>query len=289
MIEESQLSEPQEATWCIGCGNFGIRAALKQAAIKLEVPHEELVLISGIGCSGKLPHYINMNALHGLHGRPVPIATGVHLANEDLKVIVITGDGDCLGEGLGHYLHGARRNVNIAVFIHNNGVNGLTKGQYAPTAPRGYESKTSPPPVGSPMMPVLPLPLAIVNGATFVARGFAGKRKMLIDLMVQAVQHKGFAVIDILQPCVTYNHELTWKYFNSHTYSLEEEGHDPSDKTAALEKAQEGYDNLPLGLFYKAEKPLLKEGLAIPKDGKLRMKENDLQKLQEIIDRRVIQ
>ncbi|MBD3407107.1 MAG: 2-oxoacid ferredoxin oxidoreductase [Candidatus Lokiarchaeota archaeon] len=289
MIEKSQLEGPQKVTWCKGCGNFGILAALKKMAIQLEVPHEELVLVSGIGCSGKLPHYINLNSFHTLHGRPIPIATGVHATNGDLKVIVITGDGDCLGEGLGHYLHAARRNVNLAVFIHNNGVNGLTKGQFSPASPRGYVSKTSPPPTGAPMDPVEPLALAIANGATYAARGFSGDLPMLVELMVQAVQHEGFAVIDIFQPCVTWNRQLTWKYYNEHTYSLQQEEHDVTDKMAAISKALEDGEKIPIGLFYKTEKQHLTKGLAIPTDGKLRDKKNDPEKVQKLIDRLVLE
>jgi len=285
MITPEMLEEPQKVTWCTGCGNFGILAALKKAIIEIDEPLHNLVLTSGIGCSGKIPHYIGgVNSLHTLHGRPIPFATGVHLANTDLKVLVHTGDGDCLAEGLGHFIHAARRNVNLAVFIHNNGVNGLTKGQYSPSAPRGYVSNTSPPPPGAPMEPVSPVALAIVSGATFVARGFSGDQKSLVALMSEAIRHKGFAVVDILQPCVTWNRLLTWKYYNEHTYSLQDNGHDVTNRIQALEKAMENGDRHPVGIFYRSRNADLAVGLALPEKGSLKDYKNDLKDVQKIID-----
>ncbi|MDH4212534.1 MAG: thiamine pyrophosphate-dependent enzyme [Candidatus Thorarchaeota archaeon] len=285
MITPEMLEGPQKITWCTGCGNFGILAALKKAIIEIDQPLHNMVLTSGIGCSSKIPHYIGgMNSFHTLHGRPIPYATGVHLANTDLKVLVHTGDGDCLAEGLGHFIHAARRNVNLAVFIHNNGVNGLTKGQYSPSAPRGYVSNTSPPPPGAPMDPVSPTALAIVAGATFVARGFSGDQKSLVTLMKEAINHTGFAVVDILQPCVTWNRLLTWKYYNEHTYSLQENGHDVTDRQRALEIAMKNEDRYPVGIFYHSKHADLAAGLALPEKSKLRDHTNELKDVQKIID-----
>ncbi len=283
MISEEQLEGIQEITWCTGCGNFGIHAAIRKALIELEIQHHELFLVSGIGCSGKIPHYINVNSIHTLHGRPIAYATGAHMANPDLRIFVHTGDGDCLGEGLGHFLHAARRNVNIAVFMHNNGVNGLTKGQFSPASPRGYISKTSPPPQGAPMDPVNAASLAITAGATYVARGYSGKQKELIELMKGAIEHRGFAFIDILQPCVTWNRKQTWKFFNERIYSLEESNHDSSDKAGAIQKAME-FEKVPIGLLYREEKPDLASGLALPTDAKLRDHITDKEKLQTIVE-----
>ena len=283
MITPEQLEGVQEITWCTGCGNFGIHAALRKALVELDVPHHELFMVSGIGCSGKISHYVNVNSIHTLHGRPIPYATGAHIANPDLKIFVHTGDGDCLGEGLGHFIHAARRNVNIAVFMHNNGVNGLTKGQFSPAAPRGYVSKTSPAPKGAPMDPVNALSLAIVAGATFVARGFSGQQKELVELMKDAIKHKGFAFIDILQPCVTWNKELTWKFFNERIYSLSDSNHDVNDKVEAIRKAME-WERIPLGLLYKEDKPDLASGLALPLDERLRDHITNKEKLQDILD-----
>jgi len=289
MITSEMLEGPQKVTWCVGCGNFGILAALKNAIIELDEPIQNVVLSSGIGCSGKLPHYIGgVNSFHSLHGRPIPIATGIHLANRDLKLIVITGDGDCLGEGLGHFIHAARRNVNLAVFIHNNGVNGLTKGQFSPAAPRGYVSNTSPPPPGAPMDPVNPTAQAIIAGATYVARGFSGDQKGLIELMVRAIRHKGFAVIDILQPCVTWNKQLTWKFYNKNTYSLQDAGHDETDKVQALQVAMENGERYPIGVFYNVQAPDLASGLWLPEKEALKDHTTDLKAVQGLIDDLII-
>ena len=289
MTTAEQLEGPQKVTWCTGCGNFGVLAALKKAVIELDTPIHNLVISSGIGCSGKIPHYIGgLNSFHTLHGRPIPFATGIHMANKNLEVIVHTGDGDCLGEGLSHFVHAARRNVNLAVFIHNNGVNALTKGQFSPAAPRGYISNTSPPPPGAPMEPVSLLAHAIAGGATFVARGFSGNQKQLVELMVEAVNHKGFALLDIIQPCVTWNRQLTWSFYNERIYSLEENGHDPTNKFKAIEQAFEFGDRIPTGVFYRGTAPELASGLFLPEDGKLKGNETDLEAVQEIVDRFII-
>ncbi|MFW9889709.1 MAG: 2-oxoacid:ferredoxin oxidoreductase subunit beta [Candidatus Thorarchaeota archaeon] len=288
MITREQLEGPQKITWCTGCGNFGILAALKKAVQELGISQNDFVLISGIGCSGKLPHYVNLNAMHTLHGRAMAVAQGVHLANLDLHVVVHVGDGDTLGEGLGHFMHAARRNADLAVFIHNNGVMGLTKGQYSPSSPRGYISRTSPPEAGVPMNPVNIVALALTAGATFVARGFSGDQKMLVALMRKAVKHKGFALVDILQPCVTWNKQLTWKFYNEHTFSLQDKGHNISNRMAALEKAFNNSEEIPIGVFYEEKAPTLAESLALPQDGRLRDHKTDMNEVQSIIDEFVI-
>ncbi|MHA2379261.1 MAG: thiamine pyrophosphate-dependent enzyme [Candidatus Thorarchaeota archaeon] len=284
MITKEELEGAQKVTWCTGCGNFGILAALKKAVMGLKIPRHEYLIVSGIGCSGKIPHYINLNAIHNLHGRSIPVAQGAHLANLDLKVLVHVGDGDTLGEGLGHLLHAARRNVNIAVFIHNNGVMGLTKGQFSPSAPRGYVSKTSLPEAGAPMDPVNVVGLSIAAGGTFAARGFSGDQALLSSLMEKAIQHDGFAIVDILQPCQTWNRQLTWKFYNEHTCSLQDNGHDVSDRKVALEKAFINGDKIPIGVFYDVKTPVLAESLAIPEDGRLRDHRTRLKDVQAIID-----
>ncbi len=288
MITAEQLEGKQKITWCTGCGNFGILASLKKAVIGLDIPHENIVLVSGIGCSSKTPHYINLNAMHTIHGRPIPVATGVHMANNDLTVIVNTGDGDCLGEGLGHFIHAARRNVNIAVFIHNNGVNGLTKGQFSPAARRGYVSNTSPPPPGAPMDPVNPVALALASGASFAARGFSGDQKNLVDIMIRAIRHRGFAVVDILQPCVTWNKSLTWGFYNKRIYNLQEEGHDTADRIKALEASREWGDRIPTGIFFDTECADLAQDIFLPEDGNLKDHINDLSLVQQLIDDHIL-
>ncbi|MFX1560459.1 MAG: thiamine pyrophosphate-dependent enzyme [Promethearchaeota archaeon] len=285
MTTPGQLEEPQKVTWCTGCGNFGILAALKKAVFELEIPVHNLVIASGIGCSGKIPHYIgSLNSFHNLHGRSIPIATGIHMANRDLAVIVHAGDGDTLGEGLGHFVHAARRNVNLAIFIHNNGVMGLTKGQFSPAAPRGYVSNTSPPPPGAPMDPANPVAQAITAGATYVARGFSGNQKALVKMMVEAIEHRGLAVVDILQPCQTWNRQLTWKFYNENTYSLQDNAHDTSDRLAALEMALASGDKIPVGVFYKVDAPDLAAYIALPQDVPLKDHTTNLKNVQQIID-----
>ncbi len=284
MITKEQLEGPKKITWCIGCGNFGILASLKKAIGELGVPQNEFVIVSGIGCGSKIPHYINLNAIHTLHGRAMAVAQGVHLANLDLEVLVHVGDGDTLGEGLGHLMHAARRNVDISVFLHNNGVMGLTKGQFSPSAPRGYVSRTSPPEAGAPMNPVNIVAYALTAGATFVARGFSGDQKGLVALMRKAMKHKGFALVDILQPCQTWNRVLNWKFYNEHTYSLQDNGHDINNRMAALEKAFSNGDKIPIGVFYQEKAPTLAESLALPVDGRLRDHKTDSKEVQSIID-----
>jgi 2-oxoglutarate ferredoxin oxidoreductase subunit beta len=285
MTTPEQLDPPQKVTWCTGCGNYGILAALNKAVLELDIPVHNLVISSGIGCSGKIPHYIgSLNSFHTLHGRPIPVGTGISMANKNLEVIVHAGDGDTLGEGLGHFVHAARRNVNLAVFIHNNGVMGLTKGQFSPAAPRGYVSNTSPPPPGAPMAPANPVAQAIAAGATFAARGFSGDQKALVKLMVEAVKHRGFAVVDILQPCITWNRQLTWKFYNENTYSLQDNGHDVTDRMTALEKALIPGDKIPIGLFYKVEAPDLAADIALPEDTPLKDHVTNLKDVQKIID-----
>jgi 2-oxoglutarate ferredoxin oxidoreductase subunit beta len=284
MITREQLEGPQKVTWCTGCGNFGILASLKKAVGELGIPQHQFILVSGIGCSGKIPHYINLNSIHTLHGRAVAVAQGIHLVNNDLQVLVHVGDGDCLGEGLGHLLHAARRNVNLSVFVHNNGVMGLTKGQFSPTSPRGYVSNTSPPTAGAPMNPVNIIGNALTAGATFVARGFSGDQKGLVELMRKAVLHKGFALVDILQPCVTWNRVLNWKFYNEHTYSLQSNGHDTNDRLAAIEMAFTNGERIPIGVFFEEKAPTLAESLALPSDGRLRDHKTDREEVQAIID-----
>ena len=288
MITKEQLEGPQKITWCTGCGNFGILASLKNAVGELGVPQNQFVIVSGIGCGSKIPHYINLNAIHTLHGRAIAVAQGIHLANLDLQVLVHVGDGDTLGEGLGHLMHAARRNVNLSVFIHNNGVMGLTKGQFSPSAPRGYVSSTSPPEAGAPMNPVNVVAYALTAGATFVARGFSGDQKSLVALMRKAMKHKGFALVDVLQPCQTWNRQLNWKFYNEHTYSLQENGHDINSRIAAIEKAFSNGDKIPTGVFYEEKAPTLAESLALPPDGRLRDHQTDIKAVQAIIDELIL-
>jgi len=234
--------------WCPGCGNFGILEALNRALIEMEIEPHQVLLVSGIGQAGKLPHYTRGNVFNSLHGRPVPPAIGAKIANSELIVIAISGDGDAYGEGGNHFLHAARRNNDITYLVHDNQVYGLTKGQASPTSDVGFVTKTTPYGAAS---PVNPIALAIVSGASFVARGFAGDIDHLSNLIKKGITHRGFALIDILQPCVSFNHKNTFQWYRERVYKLEEERYDPSDKKAALEKALIWGEEIPIGIIYQ--------------------------------------
>jgi 2-oxoglutarate ferredoxin oxidoreductase subunit beta len=249
--------------WCPGCGDYGILEALRRALAELAVPNEQVVVVSGIGCSSQLPHFMKTYGIHGIHGRAVAIATGVKLANPRLKVIVVGGDGDGYGIGLNHMIHAARRNVGLTYIVSNNQVYGLTTGQMSPTTLKGTKTKTTP--FGSVDEPVNPLALALAAGATYVARGFSGDVAHLTQLIKSALTHRGFALVDVLSPCVTFNRVNTYDWFRARVYKLEESGHDPSDYFQAYRKALEWptldpYGKIPIGVFYKSEeKPAYEE------------------------------
>ncbi|MDE1798144.1 MAG: 2-oxoacid ferredoxin oxidoreductase [Candidatus Micrarchaeota archaeon] len=259
MATPLELSDSSHTiTWCPGCGDFAILAALKSALSKLSLDPHNVVVASGIGCSGKLPHFIKTYGYEGLHGRSLPAASAIKLANHGLTVIDVGGDGDGYGIGMGHFMHTCRRNIDMTYIVHNNQIYGLTTGQTSPTSEKGFKTKSTP--EGVLEEPVNPLQLAICAGATFVARGFSGNLPHLADLMREAITHKGFAFIDVLQPCVTYNKLNTYAYFTQKCYKLDST-YDPTDKFAALKKAEEWADKIPLGVIYKTQRPTYEEGL----------------------------
>jgi len=260
------------ADWCPGCGDFGIMNALQMAFAELDLEPHRVVMVSGIGCSGKESHNVKVNGVHTLHGRALPFAMGIKVANPELEVLAIGGDGDGLGIGAGHFVNAGRRNLDMTYIIHNNGVYGLTKGQASPTLQRNLQTKSLPKPNINEA--VNPIGLAIISGYTFVARSYAYDVKHLTTTIKQAIQHKGLAFIDCLQPCPTYNDINTKDWYagedrkdangkpQSRLYKLEETGFDPvvrdwkedwQKKAAALEKAQEWGDRIPIGVFYKKE------------------------------------
>jgi len=245
----NDLDTPVKPNWCPGCGNFGIWFALKNALSQLGLPREQYVIIGGIGCHGHMTNFVNTYNFEGLHGRPIPVAEGVKLANDRLKVIVVAGDGDTYGEGMNHFLAGLRANHDVTLLVHNNMIYGLTTGQTSPTSQKGYKSKSTPD--GVIEVPVNPLSIGISAGGGFVSRGFAGDVKHLTDLIVEAVSHDGFSLVDVLQNCVSFNKVNTIQWFNQRVAKLEEEGHDPSDKMKALAKSLEFGDRIPIGVFYK--------------------------------------
>jgi len=258
-------------TWCPGCGDFGILTALKQALANLDLHPHEVLIISGIGCGSKLPDYMRANGFSTIHGRALAVATGAKLANHALKVIVITGDGDGYGIGGNHFLHALRRNPDLTHIVTNNQVYGLTKGQYSPTSEHGFITTTSP--EGSIELAVNPLALAIAAGATFVSRGFAGDVQHLTQLIMKAIQHKGYALVDVLQPCVTFNRVNTYQWYKerAYKYKIEETGHDPKakDKITAFQRALEWGDKIPLGIIYEEVRPTYEEQIPALKTGPL--------------------
>jgi len=252
--------------WCPGCGNFGILAALKKALVELRLEPYQVLLVSDIGQAGKLPHYTQGNVFNSLHGRAVPPALGAKIANHELKVIIFSGDGGAYGEGCNHFIHMARRNHDVTYLVHDNQVYGLTKGQTSPTSDQGFITKTTPD--GAPP-PVNPLVLALATGASFVARGFAGDSDHLAGLIVSGVQHRGFALIDILQPCVSFNRKNTFQWYGERVFKLNDSNHNPMDKIAAFNRAQEWGEKIPIGIIYREELPTYEDSLSALKKGAL--------------------
>ncbi|BDC18699.1 2-oxoacid:ferredoxin oxidoreductase subunit beta [Acidianus sp. HS-5] len=255
--------------WCPGCGNFGILNAEQQAISELGIDLKKVVLVSGIGCSGKLPHFVRIpvSGVHTLHGRAIPFAIGVKLANPELEVIVNAGDGDQLGIGVGHFVSVGRRNVDITVIVHDNGVYGLTKGQASPTLKKGEKTKSLPKPNIND--DINPLAVALASGYTFVARGYAYDVKHLKELIKEAIKHKGLALVDILQPCPTYNDINTKEWYDKRIYKLDWDPvvRNEEDKKKkylqAMEKALEWGDKIPIGIFYKEERDTFEDRISV--------------------------
>ncbi len=245
-----------DIAWCPGCGNFGIREAVKQALEELHVEPWQVVFVSGIGQAAKLPQYMPCNVFDVLHGRAVITATGVKLANHRLLVIAEAGDGDVYSEGANHLMHAMRKNVNITCLVHNNQVFGLTKGQFSPTSESGFQTGTSP--QGSPEPGFNPLAFGVALEAGFVARGFAGDTPRLKELIIAAIQHEGFSLLDILQPCVTFNKVNTFKWYQSRVYNLSDTpGYDAFDKAQAFARSLEWGSKIPCGIIYRNDRPSL--------------------------------
>jgi 2-oxoglutarate ferredoxin oxidoreductase subunit beta len=247
-----------ESAWCPGCGNFGMLQAFKQALAELEIGPEAIVVVSGIGQSGKFPHYLKCNTFNGIHGRTLPVATGIRLANHELKVVATAGDGDCYGEGGNHLLAALRKNPDLTLVVHNNQVYGLTKGQASPTSDQGY--KTLLQPHGVPYPPLHALALAVAQDGSWVGRGFAGRIKHLTDLYKQALTHRGFAVLEVLQPCVSFNKVNTFPWYDQRVYPVDTEpDYDPENELWAYQKAKEWGDRIPIGVIYRNPRPILEE------------------------------
>ncbi len=246
----ADLTKKEYPSWCLGCGDHTILFTLKNALVELDIEPHNVLIVTGIGCGSKVNHYIKTYGFEGLHGRTLPVATGAKLVNKGLTVIAVGGDGDGYGIGGNHFIQSMRRNLDITYIVQNNAVYGLTKGQYSPTSSKGFRSSSTP--QGAIEEPINPISTAIVSGATFVARGYSMETKHLQKLIVDAVRHKGFSLIDVFQICTTYNKVQTWDYFKQRLYKLEDNGHDPANKWLALEKAEE-CERMPIGLLYKEE------------------------------------
>jgi len=243
-------------TWCPGCGNFAILNAIKTvlgALTEEGLPVENIVLVSGIGCHAKIVDYVNTNSFYSLHGRVFPAATGMKVARPELTVIGHAGDGDAYGEGLEHLIFAAKRNVDITAIIHDNRVYGLTTGQYTPTSPAGFKGRSTP--FGTKELPFNPLALMLASGATFIARGTSHGIDLLKKLFREAILHKGFSIVDVLQVCVTYYN--MYEYYEKRVYELKD--HDPEDFNAAGRKIREwDYNNdgkIAIGVFYTKDAP----------------------------------
>lgn len=247
--------------WCPSCGDFGVLNCLQKACVQLGLQPKDIVTVSGIGCSSNLPGFFRTYGVHSLHGRSVPLATGLKLGNPELTVIITGGDGDGYGIGLGHFVHTMRRNIDLTYFVMDNETYGLTTGQASPTTLPGMKTKSTP--EGNIEYPLNPIALALISGATFVARAFSGEPAHMTEVMMKAVQHKGFSLVDCFSPCVTYNKVNTYPWFKERVAKLEGSGHNPSDFNAAMAKALEGptairpgYDakdseKIPIGVFYE--------------------------------------
>ncbi|MGP8024265.1 MAG: thiamine pyrophosphate-dependent enzyme [Methanobacterium sp.] len=275
--------ENADVAWCHGCGNFSILSTVKKVLAELEINPEDLVLVSGIGQAGKLPHYVKSNVFNGLHGRSLPPATGIKAVNPELTVIDVSGDGCMYGEGGNHFIHTIRRNPNITNIVHNNMVYGLTKGQASPTTRANFKSNLQV--EGVFLEPFNPLSVAIALKASFVARAFSGDMDQTKEILKKAIKHKGYALVDIFQPCVTFNKVNTFEWFRENTYYLEDT-HDPSNIGEAFQRAMET-DKYPLGIFYvNNDKKTFEENLAVYNKNKspVYKRKVDLNKLETLIN-----
>jgi len=269
----ADLKGKVDPDWCPGCGDFGVLAAVQKALVELQIPKHEVATISGIGCSSNFPGFIDTYGMHTLHGRSLPVASGMKLANHGMTVLVTGGDGDGLGIGAGHFVHTMRRNLDLTYIVMDNQIYGLTTGQTSPTSRIGMKTKSMP--FGNVDAPVNPVSLALSAGATFVARGFSADQKHLTELIKQGIEHKGFSFIDVFSPCVTYNHDNTFQWFRPRVKKLEENpAYDHTDFQAAVEKSLLWGDEIPIGLFFERTdvptahdaEPVLKPGPLVHQD-----------------------
>lgn len=270
----------QTPAWCPGCGNFGILNSFKNALVELGIEPHQFTIVSGIGQAGKFPHYLKCNTFNGLHGRTLPVATGMRLSNHEMLVIAVAGDGDCYGEGGNHLNHAIRRNINVKLFVHDNQIYGLTKGQASPTSMEGMKTKNQPFGVFSEQLN--PIALAVALDCSFAARGFVGEIGHLKGLVKEAIKHKGFSLVDILQPCPTFNKINTYEWYRQRVYHIEPE-YNPEDRITAFKRALEWGDRIPLGIIYKNNRQILEERIPVIADKPLVKQTLDLSKIEKTL------
>jgi len=270
-----------ETAWCPGCGNFAILKAVKQALVAAGLEPHQVLFISGIGQAAKAPHYLNANLFNGLHGRSLPVATGAKLANPNLTVIVESGDGCNYGEGGNHFLAAIRRNIDVTLLVHNNQVYGLTKGQASPTSEIGFVTKAQPQGVFA--EPFNPVAVAVAMHAGFVSRSFAGMIEHMADMIRKAIAHRGLSLVDILQPCPSFNKVNTWEWYRKRCYVIPDD-HDASNWDAAMKLAYEWGDRIPIGVIYRNDRTAFGDKFAILKEGPLVGREVDRHALAAIME-----
>jgi 2-oxoglutarate ferredoxin oxidoreductase subunit beta len=269
----------QTPAWCPGCGNFAILRAFKETMAELGIKPHQFTIVSGIGQAGKFPHYLRCNTFNGLHGRTLPVATGIKLSNHEMLVIAVAGDGDCYGEGGNHLIHAIRRNINVKLFVHDNQIYGLTKGQASPTSIEGMVTKAQP--FGAIPEQLNPIALAVALDCSFVARGFAGDIEHLKGLIKEAINHEGFALVDIFQPCVTFNKTNTYDWYRQRVFPIEA-GYNPEDRIEAFKTALEWGDRIPIGIIYRNHRPIFEEKIPVIKETPLVKQPFDLSKMESI-------
>lgn len=277
-MEVKDYKSNDQIAWCPGCGNFGILTALKKAFADLDKKPKDTLVVSGIGQAAKLPHYIQANCFNGLHGRALPVAAAAKMANPKLEVVVTTGDGDCYGEGGNHFLHNIRRNVNITVIVHNNQIYGLTKGQASPTTDPGFVTKVQT--KGVKLNRFNALGVALSLGCGFVARGFSRGADKLSKLMVEAIKYKGFSLLEILQPCVSFNDKNTYKWYSDRIYDLtEDDNYNPQNLQSAFAKSLEWGEKIPTGIIYESSQKTFSKKMGTEENIPLEQEGNDIEQI----------
>jgi 2-oxoglutarate ferredoxin oxidoreductase subunit beta len=281
MTEGNNFHYSGERAWCPGCGDYSILSSVENALMNLRKKPHEVLIVSGIGQAAKLPHYINTNGFDGLHGRALPAAFGAKVANHKLMVLVTSGDGDIYGEGGNHFINAIRRNIDITLIVHNNQVYGLTKGQASPTSDLGMVTKTQPD--GVVTIPFNPLTMAITLDAVFVARSFSQEIDFTAKLIEEGINTPGFSLIDVLQPCVSFNHVNTYKWYSDRVYQLDN-SHDPTDKSKAYKKSSEWGDKIPIGVIYKNSRKTYLDNFIKPKDLPLIKRKTNTKDIESLIN-----